>query len=130
MARPIKRRRVCAMPRQQCFVPSPRKRFYAEHADSVQLTVDEFETIRLIDYEGLLQEECAEWMDVARTTVQAIYFNARLKLAEALVEGLPLIIQGGEYVLWEDDKVLRPLPRRRQAQRQRGHGRQLHRRRE
>ena len=127
MARPMKRRRVCAMPRQQCFMPSPRKRFYAEQADSVQMTVDEFETIRLIDYEGLLQEECAEWMDVARTTVQAIYFNARLKLAEALVEGLPLIIQGGEYVLCQDDKALRPLPRGRHVHRHRGHGRHKHR---
>jgi predicted DNA-binding protein (UPF0251 family) len=63
------------------------------------MKVDEFETIRLIDLEGFQQEECARQMNVARTTVQGIYMDARRKLAEALVNARPLVIEGGEYRL-------------------------------
>jgi len=67
----------------------------------VRMTVDEYETIRLIDLEGFTQEECAKQMDVARTTVQGIYAEARKKIAESLVNGKVLLIEGGEYRLCE-----------------------------
>ncbi len=58
----------------------------AAAGEPVVMSLDEFETIRLLDREGLTQEQCAERMGVARTTVTAIYESARRKTAEALVE--------------------------------------------
>ena len=55
--------------------------------EPVVLSLDEFETIRLLDREGLTQEQSAERMGIARTTVTAIYESARRKVAEALVDG-------------------------------------------
>ena len=94
MPRPKKSRRVCSMPRVNSFGPLSNSGYEKE---PVVMTVEEFETIRLIDKEGLMQEDCADQMDVARTTVQRIYFEARKKIAEALVEGKNIIIEGGNY---------------------------------
>jgi predicted Fe-Mo cluster-binding NifX family protein len=63
------------------------------------LSLDEFETIRLLDREGLTQEQCAERMGIARTTVTATYESARRKVADALVNGKRLLIRGGNYRL-------------------------------
>ena len=52
-----------------------------------------------IQYEGFSQEECGVYMGVARTTVQQIYNRARQKIADALVEGIMLKIEGGDYIL-------------------------------
>ena len=65
------------------------------------MTVDEYETIRLIDLEAFTQEQCSIQMEVARTTVQAIYQNARKKLADCIVNSKTLVIQGGEYRICE-----------------------------
>ncbi len=95
MPRPPKCRKVCRFPGTLEFVPVQD----AGDKAPMILTVDEYETVRLIDREGLSQETCSERMEIARTTVQKIYDTARKKLAEALVEGLPLRIQGGSYRL-------------------------------
>ena len=95
MPRPIKCRRVCQMPVNQGFTPIND----CCDEEPVILTVDEFETLRLIDRQGLSQEECGAYMDIARTTVQQIYTAARKKIADALVEGRTLKIQGGQFRL-------------------------------
>lgn len=65
------------------------------------MSIDEYETIRLIDLEEFMQEECADQMKIARTTVQRIYNDARKKLAQSLVNGKVLRIEGGDYKLCE-----------------------------
>ena len=67
--------------------------------EPVVMSLDEFETIRLLDRKGMTQEQCAECMGVARTTVTAIYDSARRKIAEALTDGRRLLIRGGNYRL-------------------------------
>jgi len=99
MPRPKKYRKVCHFPKNLTFYPESEGRM----AEPICLTVDEYETIRLMDREGLSQEEAGERMHVARTTVQLIYASARKKLADTLVEGRPLRIEGGDYRLCDGD---------------------------
>ena len=91
MPRPRKCRKVCCLPDNDGFVPVRG----GEELTPIVLNVDEYEAIRLIDREGFSQEQCGEYMCIARTTVQQIYAAARKKLADALVEGLPLRIEEG-----------------------------------
>ena len=93
MPRPPKARRVCRLPPVAQFKPVG----CVPHDDRVVMTVDEYEAICLIDHEGRTQQECADQMGVARTTVQSIYRSARRKVAECLVEGRRLVIEGGDY---------------------------------
>ena len=90
MPRPFRCRKIEQMPVYRSFSPDDIK-----DADSILMTVDEFETIRLLDYEGLTRENCANKMNIARTTVTAIYESARKKIAEVLVSGKRLLITGG-----------------------------------
>lgn len=96
MARPRKWRKICSLPESTKFGPLNSSLNDQNH---VNMELDEYETIRLIDLEGFTQAECAQKMNVARTTVQAIYVSAREKLAESLVNGKVLTIAGGEYKL-------------------------------
>lgn len=63
---------------------------------NVILAVDEFEVIRLLDYQHLTQEEAAIQMQISRPTLTRIYERARIKFATALVEGSNLLIEGGD----------------------------------
>ena len=72
--------------------------------EEVNLTVEELEALRLKDLEGLEQVQCADQMGVARTTFQRILYAARAKIAEALVEGKAIRIEGGRYVVHPECK--------------------------
>jgi len=96
MPRPRKWRNVCSLPENSLFGPLKAS---GPAGGMIVMTVDEYETIRLIDLEAMTQEECAKRMNVARTTVQRIYNDARMKVAESLVGGNILKIEGGDIKL-------------------------------
>lgn len=92
MPRPIKCRKISHLP--------PATKFLAEgnaSAEAALLTLDEYECIRLLDYMGFSQEECAAHMQISRATAQLIYESARKKLATALVLGQGIRIEGGHF---------------------------------
>ncbi|MCI2111815.1 MAG: DUF134 domain-containing protein [Bacilli bacterium] len=92
MSRPKKNRFVIEEPRFRCFGSKGRC-----GASCVEMSVDEYETILLLDGKGFSQEETAFRMGVSRTTVTAIYHSARRKIADFLVHGKRLSIAGGCY---------------------------------
>ena len=94
MARPIQCRRVGSMPERNYFKP---RGIPLSMLAEVILTVDEFEAIRLADLEGLYQEQAAEKMNVSRQTFGRIIESAHKKVADALVGGKALRIEGGEF---------------------------------
>ena len=103
MPRTRKCRKICGFPDYYSFIPEDAE---AGNIGTIMLSLDEFETIRLLDYEGLNQEQCAARMGVARTTVTAMYESARKKLISAVVEGKRLCIAGGNI---EIDRERTPL---------------------
>ena len=100
MPRPNKCKCISRMPRFLSFGPKGKSDV---NGSRIILNVEEYEVIRLLDYEGLTQEECALRMDVGRATVQALYAEARKKMARFLVEGAALRIEGGSYRLAEPE---------------------------
>jgi predicted DNA-binding protein (UPF0251 family) len=94
MPRPIKWRCVTRVPSVTYFKPAGQPlRALAE----VALTVEEVEAIRLKDLEELQQEECAERMRISRPTFHRVLQSARRKLADVLVNGKALRIEGGNF---------------------------------
>jgi uncharacterized protein len=106
MPRPIKERNICCMPHHRQFGPENQS---AESSNGlVILTLDEYETIRLIDMENFTQEECSVQMNIARTTVQGIYDDARKKIADVIVNGKQMRIEGGVVRVCEDNQGMCP----------------------
>ena len=95
MARPRKWKRVCDLPKVRSFVQNGGE----QREETVLLSVEEYEVLRLIDHENMTQQECAQRMEVSRPTVQILYDNARKKLVSFLVNGGSLRIEGGSYRL-------------------------------
>ena len=96
MPRPMKWRRVSAMPEVTYFKPAAIPMHLLEE---VCLSVEEAEALRLKDVEGLEQEEGAEKMGISRPTFQRILASARHKVADALLQGKAIRIEGGNFQL-------------------------------
>ena len=94
MPRPKKCRRVAFLPNVTNFKPAgiPMKAL-----EVVKLSVEEVEAIRLKDLEGLEQEEGADKMNISRPTFQRILASARRKIADALLCGKAIKVEGGSY---------------------------------
>ena len=90
MARPKRVRKVS-------FEPVSKKFTSESKGGEVTLTLDEFESIRLMDYLCLTHDEASSMLNVSRTTVTEIYDQARKKIAKALAEGKSIVIDGGDY---------------------------------
>ena len=86
-------RRVCFAPENRRFLPE------VEGGGSVTLTLDELEALRLMDREGGSQCDCAQRMGVSRGTFQRILHAARYKVADALIQGKAICLEGGDYEL-------------------------------
>jgi predicted DNA-binding protein (UPF0251 family) len=94
MPRPFICRRINFKPGTDYFKPMSIPMGVLEE---VNLRMDEFEAIRLADFEGLYQEEAAEKMNVSRQTFGNIINSAHKKIAEALIKTKALKIEGGVY---------------------------------
>ncbi len=92
MRQPYRKRRIDRPPEFVNFKPSGVPRNFLE---SVALTLDEFEALRLADYLGLEHLEASERMNISRPTFTRLIEKARTKLARVIVEGKELIIEGG-----------------------------------
>ncbi|HSR13941.1 MAG TPA: DUF134 domain-containing protein [Thermodesulfobacteriota bacterium] len=94
MARPKTCRRVSSIPGSNYFKP---RGIPLSMLEEVVLTIDEFEAIRLADLEGLYQEKAAERMKISRPTFGRIIESAHRKVADVLVKGKALKIEGGDF---------------------------------
>lgn len=96
MVRPRKCKKVYARPDVTYFKP---RAIPMTELEEVELTVEEFETIRLKDRKGYEQKKVAKMMGISQPTLHRLLASARKKIAEALVEGKAIMIKGGNYSL-------------------------------
>jgi len=96
MARPEKLRCVAQLPSIVFFKPAG---IPVSALQGVRVSLEEIESIRLKDLEGLEQEECAQHMHISRPTFHRILKSAREKLADALINGKAIQIEGGNFEL-------------------------------
>jgi predicted DNA-binding protein (UPF0251 family) len=96
VARPAKLRCVAKLPSVGFFKPAG---VPVNVLQSVRLSLEEVESIRLKDLERLEQEVCAQQMRISRPTFHRILESAREKLADALINGKAIQIEGGNYEL-------------------------------
>ena len=75
MPRPSKKKQVSSLPLYSCFTHTDQ----LSEDNYIKMSIEEFETIRLIDYLGKQQQECAEMMEISRASIQMLYDAARKK---------------------------------------------------
>ena len=103
MPRPMKCRIITEMPNHLAFKPVGMP---MEELEKVILTLDEYEALRLADFEELYQENAAEKMNVSRQTFGNIVKSARKKVSETLITGKAIIIESGDVTI-----LNKPCPR-------------------
>ena len=96
MTRPKKKRCIFQEPGIRYFKP---RGIPSTQIEEVVLTLDEFEAIRLADFEGLYQEDAAGKMNISRQTFGRIIESAHKKVADVLLNGKALKIEGGEVAV-------------------------------
>jgi len=101
MARPQKDRIVAFNPNVSYFKP---RGIPLLELDEVGLTVDEREAIRLADLQGLSHEEAGKRMGVSRATFGRIVQRARYAVADALINGKAINVEGGNYTLADTER--------------------------
>lgn len=87
-------RRIRLMPNITYFKPAGVR---IVDLDEVVLTIDEYEAVRLIDLEGIEQNKAANQMNISQPTLSRLLKSGRKKLAEAIIKGKAIKIQGGTY---------------------------------
>lgn len=92
MVRPCCPRYVAHIPAVRAFKPAG---VPLHSLQSVTLTLDDVEALRLADLEGRYQEEAAEKMKISRPTFARVVESARRKVADALVHGKAILLEGG-----------------------------------
>ncbi len=102
MVRPKKNRMVAFKPDISYFKP---RGIPMVDLEDVRLTVDEREAIRLSDLLGLSYEDAGRNMGVSRATFGRIIQHARKVVADALVNGKAINVEGGNYTLVEDSRI-------------------------
>ena len=95
MARPVKTRKVCCGAGSRCFHPIGKN---PEKLGKIEMTLDELEAVKLIDFEGKYQEEAARSMGVSRQTIGNIVEKARYKMASAILQEKLLTVCGGNVI--------------------------------
>ena len=96
MPRPFSCRRIAGRPAASIFKPAG---IPLRELEEVVMTLDEFEAMRLASLDGLYQEQAAEEMNISRTTFSRVIQSAHRKVADALVHGKALRIEGGPVKL-------------------------------
>lgn len=94
MPAPKKIRSIETPPLFKNFKP---KGIPAVNLNKIEMTLDEYEALKLIDFLGKDQIEAAKEMNISRPTVTRLLNKARKKVAEMIVQGAELVIDGGEY---------------------------------
>ncbi|HSN95422.1 MAG TPA: NifB/NifX family molybdenum-iron cluster-binding protein [Anaerolineaceae bacterium] len=108
MPRPIRLKTIRDWPQALAFTASDEQN--PEDKPSITLNLEEWECLRLVDYQGMDQDEAAKSLDVSRQLLQMLLRSARQKVARALVEVLPLYIRDGHYTYTDavgEEKIIR-----------------------